>query len=206
MSASTLEQGRILEIEIETDQNNNLFFLPLQQQVRGRFEIMRTAKHDPNVMMLFESMPRAIPGQHIRLDLDRGEGSIVEPLHPESDTAGEHRAIRAWIEKRNCRLDTQPVRVFPDVHVPTWLFWMKRAVTDGTARLVCGSLPDKIEGTPQVSMLGTSSAGQRTAPAEQRRQAEGTVESRLDRLADLMTQLAQIVLAQQEQQKAPARK
>jgi hypothetical protein len=144
--------GQVIEIEVDTPNNGDLFFLPAMQRVRGRFLPTRVASED--IGRLVRDFPNGVPGQRIRLDTAAAMGSIIEPLHDE-----EHAATAAAVEKRllanapgNGEVGYDPPVKEHMAFVPTWLLWMRRAVNAGYARLVKGKLPDADppEGTKEL--------------------------------------------------------
>jgi hypothetical protein len=141
----TTTSVRPVEIEVDTPRNSNLHFRPLQRSIRGRFDWNRI--REPQARLKSHEWPVPIPPQRLGIDAD-GNGYLVEPLHDE-----EHAAIREQIEdKLNEKLE--PARQeFPGVHIPTWLFWIKRAVESGIARIVKGELPAVIDGTPKRNFI-----------------------------------------------------
>ena len=90
--------------------------------------------------------PVPIPSQRLGIDPD-GNGYIREPLHD-----GEFAPIKEKIEKMGMKLEPA-VQEFPAIDLPTWLFWMQRAVESGLAKVVGGKLPDHIEGKPKMNFV-----------------------------------------------------
>lgn len=131
--------GNIIEIEVNGKNNNNLFFGPLGRSIRGRFELSKATSHHPAASVLTNRWSEPIPGQRIGIDTDTGEGFIVEPLHED-----EHTAIRDRIKKTS-KIEP-PKQTFERVHAPTWLYWIKRAVDAGLAKVTAGKLPATVEG------------------------------------------------------------
>lgn len=137
----------LLEVEIDGANNEQLYFAPIQRRIRGRFDFGRVA--EPQAKLLTNKYPLPIPGQRLSLDTATGEAAIVEPLHE-----AEHARTRRIIEKGKA---IAPERESLGIaHVPTWLFWIKRAVEAGLARVTKGTLPATIEGEPQRSFFSQS--------------------------------------------------
>ena len=137
-SSNTIE----IEVGATGDRNVNLMFPPLSKRVRGRFDPLRSSRHDKEASSILNLFDAPIPGQILGLDLDTGTGYIREQLHDDA-----YEAMRAKIVKRS-RL--APAREeFPNAHIPTWLHWLKRSVETGAASVVMGELPAKIEGDVQ---------------------------------------------------------
>jgi hypothetical protein len=133
-----------VEIEIDGPRNEALHFRPLQRNLRGRFDLNRVG--EPLARMRAQAWPLPVPSQRIGID-PAGNGYIVEPLHEPA-----FAPIRERIEKAGRRLEPA-LQTFDAVHVPTWLFWITRAVQCGIARVVSGKLPDKIDGKPTMNFI-----------------------------------------------------
>ena len=132
-----------VEIEVDTPNNAELMFEPIQERVRGRFLPARVRQESAGKLAM--SLPDGLPGCRIRLDTDSGTGTILEPL-----SLPQHAATRATCAKQmtgdesatEARLSFAPAeRTFTGVHTPTWLAWMVKAVRGGLARVVVGKLP-----------------------------------------------------------------
>ena len=134
-----------IEIEVDGKHNEAFHFRPIGRTVRGRFDLSKVS--EPLAQMQRGKFPLPIPSQRLGIDIELGEGFIAEPLHEV-----EHTAIRDVIETRGFKLPAER-EAFASVHVPTWIFWIKRAVESGLARVVKGTLPATIEGEPQKSFI-----------------------------------------------------
>jgi hypothetical protein len=138
--------AQTIEVEVDTPANANLFFLPANRTIRGRFDFARDA--EPMAKVLTQEFPRGVPGQRLVLDLDAGEAHLVESLH-----FPEHKDVRKAVEKRwGIGPERETFKVPPE-DAPTWLYWLKRAVDAGTARLLSGTLPDKVEGKVKKTVI-----------------------------------------------------
>lgn len=133
-----------VEIEIDGSHNEHLHFRPLQRSVRGRFDFNRIG--EPMARIKATEWPLPIPSQRIGIEAN-GTGYIIEPLHD-----AEHAPIREKIEKTGKKLEPA-LQSFDNIHVPSWMYWIQRAVESGIARVVSGKLPAKIEGTPKKSFI-----------------------------------------------------
>lgn len=136
----------VIEVEIANVTNANARFEPIGETVRGGFQVARA--RTPEAGALVMSLPAGVPGQRIRLDTDKGVGSVIEPL-----TAPEHKATRQALARlvtqdENAdegRLQFAPaVKEYPNAHAGTWVGWMVRLVRSGVAKLTAGKLPDKV--------------------------------------------------------------
>lgn len=124
----------VLEIEVDSPKNRNLYFVPLDRNLRGRFDYMRTTTN-----YVKKGAP-VYPGQVLGVNLSTGETYIKEPIHDSPE-------LKREVEKR---FKLAPAREDAGKqHVPTILYWMKRAIESGSARIVNGRLPEKIDGEPK---------------------------------------------------------
>ena len=105
--------------------------------MRGSFDYDRMS--EPMAKIEASKWPGPIPGQRLGVEPD-GTGFIREPLHDE-----EHAPLRERIERTGVKLEPA-VQTFEDVDLPSWLFYVKRAVEAGIAKVVKGELPTRIEG------------------------------------------------------------
>lgn len=128
--------ANVLEIEIDGPQNEALQFRPLQRRVRGRFDFTRGGV---DLYAVGAEWPGPVPGQKLGIDLDRGVGYVVDPLHDPANVVFKER-----IEKKGWTLP--PAREeFPGACKASWLYWLANAVRCGLARVVSGKLPEASE-------------------------------------------------------------
>ncbi len=123
----------IVEIAIDGPRNDNLCFKPLQRTLRGTFDLNRVP--EPLARMKVNEFPRPIPGLHIAVDADKTTATITDPLHDP-----EHAAIKEKIEAMGMKLGPAVER-FENIDANTWLYWMRRAVSAGTCKIVSGQFP-----------------------------------------------------------------
>ncbi len=136
--------SNVIEIEIDGEHNECLHFRPLQRSIRGRLDLMRIG--EPMAKVKTTEFPDPIPGQRLGID-PSGTGYLSEPLHDE-----EYAPIKERILKKGQELEPELLE-FENVDLPTWLFWIKRAVEDGIAKVVKGKLPGKIEGKVKKNFI-----------------------------------------------------
>jgi hypothetical protein len=138
--------AELLEVEINGPLNESYFFPPLRRKVRGCFDPARCVESGAHTLL--RTWPQVpIPGERIGVDLESGEGFILEPLHdPKYTPTREH------IEKKGRRL-AEAKQTYEGIHVATWLHWLKSAVNGGLARVVRGKLPDKLPGKPDLTII-----------------------------------------------------
>ena len=136
---------KAVEVEIGGPLNECLSFRPLPGRlVRGRYDLNRVA--EPLAKLKSAEWPVPVPGQRIGVDAE-GIGYLAEPLH-----SPEHKPLREKIERAGMRLEPE-LTTFEGVDVVSWLYWLKRAVEGGIARVVKGALPDKIDGKPRKNFI-----------------------------------------------------
>ncbi len=122
-----------VEIKIDGSRNDNLHFKPLQRTLRGTFDLNRVP--EPLARMKFNEFPKPIPGLHIAVDAENKTAKISDPLHD-----AEHFAIKEKIEALGMKLGPAVERI-ENIDTNTWLFWMRRAVVNGTCKVVSGNFP-----------------------------------------------------------------
>ena len=133
-----------LEVEIDTPNNQGVYFLPLRQTLRGRLDWSRVPQRDVGRLHAWvQAGP--IPGLHLGLDLETGTGYIVDPLVAESE---HHRAVLDRIDREGMKIPSE-AREKIQCHPATWAYWLERLVDDGQARLIRGEWPRDLEGDPQ---------------------------------------------------------
>lgn len=85
----------IYAIEIAGTNNESLFFFPLGETLRGRWETAKTARFDKNdVGKAFAEIP-VIPGIHVTVDTEKKHIVVADPL----ETTESGRQILANINK-----------------------------------------------------------------------------------------------------------
>jgi hypothetical protein len=134
----------LLEIEIGGDTNQDFLFSTGSEDVRVRGTFKPSRVGVPSAGALAMALPDGLPGQRVRLDTEKGVGVIVEPLN-----APEHAKTRTTCAKlitgreeateADVKFDQE--RRFENVHVPSWLASMVKAVRGGHARVTAGTLP-----------------------------------------------------------------
>jgi hypothetical protein len=157
-----VESKNILEVEVDGPCNESLYFQPWQRKLRGRMDLQRVKGPTHNII---DDWPKPIPGQRIVLNLDTAEAQIVEPLHDP-----EHEVTRERIKARKYKLGPAVEPLAGQQHLPTLLHWLKRAVESGIVKIIRGTIPDTIDGKPQLSFITGSepNTGDRLADAMQR--------------------------------------
>ena len=140
-STTTREKERIMvkaiEVEIDDRHNHSFWFRPIQRLVRGSYDYNRHS--EPQAKVEASKWPGPIPGQRLGIEPD-GTGFIREPLHDD-----EHEPVREMILKKGVTLEPK-VQTFDAIDLPSWLFYITRAVEAGIAKVVKGELPAKIDG------------------------------------------------------------
>jgi hypothetical protein len=140
----------VIEIEIDDRLNRSLSFTPIQSVVRGRLDFMRG---DAALRVKADDWPAGIPGQRVGFDTDTNLGYVAEPLH-DPEFAAQRAKIEAsgqsLPEKR--RTFTGPGDAGYD-WAATWVYWIKRAVESGMAKLLKGKLPAEVKGNVRKNFV-----------------------------------------------------
>ena len=133
-----------VELEIDGAGNECLHFRPLERKLRGRLDLTRVK--EPLAAVEAQKWPKPIPSQRLGIDA-MGIGYLLEPLHDADNTA-----LREKITKQGMGLE--PARMtFEGIDLPTWYFWLQRAVESGIAKVISGKLPERIEGKPRMNFV-----------------------------------------------------
>jgi hypothetical protein len=161
---------KAVEITVDGSRNECLSFRPLPGiTIRGRFDYQRVA--EPLAKLKTEQWPLPIVGQVLGVD-ENGNGFIREPLHD-----AEHGATKQRIEKEGWGLPDE-MQTFKGIHIPSWHYWMMRAVESGYCSVVKGELPAKIS-KPRKNFIV------REEPTQQEQ-----TNAVMTRLADVLDKLA----------------
>lgn len=137
----------VIEIEVANEANADLFFLPLGKRLRGKVDFLKV--NEAEAIKLAREYPTGIPGQRLVIDTEAATAAVVEPLHEP-----QHAAVREKVAAKGFGLP--PAREeAAGVDVPTCLFWARRAVEGGLAKVVRGSIP-KVEGRARKRFMTTS--------------------------------------------------
>lgn len=120
-----------IEIEIDSPTNRGLFFAPLQRRLRGKLDFSRDS--EPEAARAVRNWPQGIPGLILGINPASGQAWLREPLH-------QHAEVATRLARRHLQLDAEH-QSQGQVDVPTWLYWMRRAVDASQARLIQGNLP-----------------------------------------------------------------
>lgn len=124
-------------IEIDSEANTSLHFGPLGRRLRGGLDLTRTL--DIGAAEIRGAWPEPIPGQRLELYASERRAVVVDPLGAEGDPRQERNRQRI----REAKFKLPAAREEIDgVDVPTFAYWMRRAVEGGHARLVSGKIPD----------------------------------------------------------------
>lgn len=124
----------VVEIEVRSDNGNKLYFSPTGKSLRGYIDFATVKSRI--AQQCRDRFPEPVPGKIIGINRMTGEKYIREPLYDP-----EHSTVRKRVEKMHA-LDLQRESIDSESEV-TWLYWMRRAVDGGLARIVQGELPDR---------------------------------------------------------------
>lgn len=135
-----------LTIECDNHKDCNMYVAPIGRRIRGRFDAHRRTAKNPDNATLLGQWPQPVPGQLLSVDTDAKTVTIHEPIRDK-----QHEDIAALFKKRSIKIPEH--ETFEGVHIPSMLHTMKRAVDCRLARVVEGTMPDKIEGEPLKSFI-----------------------------------------------------
>lgn len=132
------EQVAPVEIEVCGPHGSQLYFAPIGRPLRGFVDF--TTARSKSALALRDTWPEPVPGKIIGIDAN-GRKYVREPLHDK-----DHAKVRQRILNSGHVLPDEREDFESDTAV-TWLYWMRRAVDAGLARVVKGDLPpvDQIE-------------------------------------------------------------
>jgi hypothetical protein len=162
-------------LEMDTGTGGEVFFPPAQKKLRGRIVINNLRDEQARVHPEFKDLD--IPGQRLHFDPETKKAHIEETLYSDLHRRAREAICRRWT------LAPITTDIKSDIDKPTWLYWLKRLVECGYARVVHGALPDKIEGKPQLQFLTVEPQGKSEA------------EQKTERLASLLEKLAVVMVA-----------
>lgn len=174
--------NNIVEIEADSARNGYLQFQPADCRVRGKMDLLRVP--EPKAKMLTDLWPNPIPGQRLRFNLETGEASLIEPLRFE-----ENQVTRERLTKAGYQIAPE-VQKFDNAHPATWLYWMKRAVETGYARLTAGQFPAKLPGKPENKSFFAQPEGTQQSLAAAIGELSATVKAQTQLLAALVDRIA----------------
>lgn len=184
-------------IKIMPDKGNRkVKFLPLGMYLRGRIQANRAA--NPAIREHYGELLADVPGQILCLDTEAGKGWIEEPLIEDP----QFRELKGKIEARKFLIEPHGKTTLFAADVPTWLYWMHRLIENKSARLVEGTFPQKLPGTPRKNFLastleepeaptnGHADSGQVKALIEQNAVLAGHVQQLIEQNAEVLKQQA----------------
>lgn len=161
-------KSNILEFTFDTPNDGNVYFRPAGFCLRGRRDFMRMAKHHPDAVNLDSQFPRGLPSTLLRIDMDEGSVTLVEPLRTDE-----------WVPEAE-QLRAKGIEIPRDIdflhsQIADWLHEVKRSIDFGYAKITKGELPKD---------LGEESEKPRLSPEEKS-------EDRIDRLCDVVEKLVE---------------
>lgn len=129
-------------IEVNESRNNNVMFLPLSENLRGRWDAHRLNPGDQSIAGLHR-IP-VIPGLHVSVIAADRMCRVDDPLEMPGNRQllAEINSVHKQIFKRELTFKSAVVRQpVDDDEMATWVYWMMRLVKGGLANVVTGSLP-----------------------------------------------------------------
>lgn len=125
--------ANVIEIEVGDDLGRQVKFDPSGKRLRGRMDFSKFM--DPALNAKRNAFPEPVPGMIIGVNKATGQKYHREPLYDPDQKKNRQR-----IEAKGFALN-EPIEYFESESVETWLFWMRRQVDSGKARLITGELP-----------------------------------------------------------------
>lgn len=131
------------KLEIQFDYKSRDFvFRPLQKRFRGTLRMSDVKLRGAGDLAL--EIPE-LPG--VIIGIEGATGYVRDPLAED-----QYAALRAKLREK---FHTEPAKreEFAGVDRECWLYWLKRAVDDGRAKLLCGMFPKTIKYRPDPLTL-----------------------------------------------------
>lgn len=132
--------SNIFKCEVNTPRNNNLFFPPINGNVRGRWEFSRMPERETGELVRLYGP--AIPGQHIHLNAEAATAQIIEPIYGMPE-------LLKHVERRCFKLPPE-VTTFEKINVLEWQFWLINAKNGGNITVMEGTLPESVDWKPKL--------------------------------------------------------
>lgn len=121
-----------VEVEVCGPNGQQLVFAPIGRSLRGYVDFSQAKSK--SAMSLRDRWPDPIPGQVLGIGED-GAKYVREPLYEP-----RYSATRKRIDARCVELPPER-ETFDSETAETWLYWLRRAVDSGLARIIKGELP-----------------------------------------------------------------
>lgn len=132
MVATVLAPLKSVEVEFCADNGQKVFFKPTRRPERGRIDFaMAKSEHYREMHKVWKE---AVPGK-IAGVTEEGQKYIRDPLHDK-----QYSKLAAIMKARGQALPEER-EVFASESILTWLFWLRRAVDAGLAKIISGELP-----------------------------------------------------------------
>jgi hypothetical protein len=140
-------------IEMGDDRNRRFLYAPTGQELRGWWKKANLIGMTMDQRMT--QMPD-LPGMYICLDCKRARLRVLDPLNaPENKgLLAQAQAVHKDVFRTNAGPETDKLEEgLNDTRLKTNLYWMRRLVDSGSARIVSGELPtlEQIETLPGMT-------------------------------------------------------
>lgn len=140
-------------IEMGDDRNRRFLYAPTGQELRGWWKKANLIGMTMDQRMT--QMPD-LPGMYVCLDCKRARLRILDPLNaPENKgLLAQAQAVHKDVFRTNAGPETDKVEEgLNETRLKTNLYWMRRLVDSGSARIVSGDLPtlEQIEVLPGMT-------------------------------------------------------
>ncbi len=132
-------------IEIATERNNNYLFDPLGHvHIRGRWDFHKAAgRYSHEAMKALNKLTTVIPGECLAVDVKNRTCRLFDPLRETAAGRKIWASIKPIIEQYQshfqCGVGLREPTVIRDCSedtLKTWLYYMRRAVDSGHAKVV----------------------------------------------------------------------
>lgn len=150
----------------------NPMFPPAQIKLRGLIDVDQIKEP---LARMSRFARHKFPGQRLHFDPASKKAWVEETLYQDG-----YRPQRDAIA-RFYSLPERTKDISGDHDVATWLFWMKRLVDSGLARLVSGEFPDPLPPNPKMEFFG--------------QELKSNEERKIDKLTAMVQALAALQLA-----------
>jgi hypothetical protein len=151
-------------IELSDERNRNVMFPPTREVLRGQLLKSRFNSDEQNEIT---SRIPDLPGIRIRLDYEKKEAQIFDPLgepNRQSELRAAEKAFIEFLGTKQTAMESRTYAGMNNTEAKTWLFWIHRLVKNKNAKIVSGTIPsiqviESLPGKTGMSMFNSGSRG-----------------------------------------------